>query len=100
MEASSFSGILEPIYQTTRRHFPEYLQVSLIVGENHIPGTFTEILGFCRQGVKAAVHIFASMEKSTLENSPVKDENQPVIPRCHILESFFFASLCKFLQSF
>jgi hypothetical protein len=95
MQASSFSGILEPIYQTTRRHFPEYLQVSLIVGENHIPGTFTDILGFCRQGLEAAVHIFASME-----NSPVKDENQPVIRCCHILESFFFTSLCKFLQSF
>ena len=38
---------------------------------------------------KPAVHISAGMEKSTLQSSPVNDENPSVIPCYHILESFF-----------
>jgi len=38
---------------------------------------------------KPAVHISAGMENSTLQSSPVNDENPSVIPCYHILESFF-----------
>jgi hypothetical protein len=46
---------------------------------------------------KPAVHIFAGMEKSTLQRSPVNDENPSVILWYYIIESFF--SLLRYANS-